>query len=48
MAQVTVLPACVHVPCVELAETKVTLAGNVSVATTPVAVVAPRFWTASV
>ncbi len=48
MAQVTVLAASVHVPCVELAETKVTLAGNVSVATTPVAVVEPRFWTASV
>ena len=43
--QVTVPEACVHVPCVGIAERKVTPAGSVSVSVTPVAVDGPKLWT---
>ena len=48
MLQVTVLPDLLHVPCVDVADTYVTLAGSVSVSVTPVAVSGPLFFTPTV
>ena len=45
--QVTTPPLCVQVPCVAVAETKVTLAGSVLVMVAPVASATPRFCTAT-
>ena len=39
--QVTVLPVLVQLPCVDVAETYVTLEGSVSISVTPVAVSGP-------
>jgi hypothetical protein len=43
MSQVTTPDACVQLPWVAVAETKVTPAGNVSVIVTPVALDGPPF-----
>jgi hypothetical protein len=48
IVQVTVPPACVQVPAVDIADTKITLAGSVSVSVVPVAGFGPLLVTVTV